>query len=228
MSGATNVDWEDVAFAGGDLFAADIGDNRARRPSVTIYRVPEPEPGAGAVRPSAVLQVRYPGGPADAEALVADGSDLYVLTKNWDGAGSRLLRLPRADGVAEDLGVTRIPRSELVTGASWRSGVVYVRTYLGVEAFAGPSVAAALRSAPCRLPSLPEPQGEAIAATATGYVTASEGASPALHAFRLDRPQLTSQASRRPARRRGPVGRYALVGAVVAGVIALRRRARRR
>ena len=48
LSGAINVDWEDMAIgpgpAGGPdwLYAADIGDNDAVRPSVRVYRVAEP------------------------------------------------------------------------------------------------------------------------------------------------------------------------------------------
>src|SRR5262245_50818086 len=47
VTGAQNVDWEDVAIAGGDVYAADIGDNMEARDSIVVYRVPEPDPAAG-------------------------------------------------------------------------------------------------------------------------------------------------------------------------------------
>jgi hypothetical protein len=50
------TDWEDVAAGpcpgGRCLYVADIGDNTASRPSVTVYRVPEPRPGEPARAPA--------------------------------------------------------------------------------------------------------------------------------------------------------------------------------
>ena len=48
MSGATAVDWEDIAAGPGPvsgvayLYLADIGDNAKARTSVQVYRVREP------------------------------------------------------------------------------------------------------------------------------------------------------------------------------------------
>ncbi len=47
VEGAQNVDWEDIATgrsAGGGplVYVADIGDNRAQRDTVQVYRVAEP------------------------------------------------------------------------------------------------------------------------------------------------------------------------------------------
>lgn len=105
VPGARNVDWEDLATGpdpAGDwsVWLADIGDNRAVRSEVRIYRVPEPAVGSGSTvgsgsavgsgsgsalitaRPD-VWRLRYPDGPHDAESLLADpvGRRLYVITK---------------------------------------------------------------------------------------------------------------------------------------------------
>jgi hypothetical protein len=197
VEGATNVDWEDLAVRGHDLFIGDIGDNRARRPAVTVYRVPEPI-GATA-RPTATIQLRYPGGPTDAEALLADprSDDLIVLTKDWDGDGTRILRTSTAStsGMLEDqgelslaTGQLHVPGDDLVTGAaiSPDGATVFVRTYGRVLAFtrrAGESVVDALRRPPCAAPSAPERQGETVAADGTGYLTLSEGAGTPIHRF---------------------------------------------
>ncbi|MEZ5097754.1 MAG: hypothetical protein R2731_17740 [Nocardioides sp.] len=65
------VDVEALAPAGpGAVWVADIGDNRATRSSVTVFRVPVGR-GARAVAP-AYVALRYPHGPVDAETLLAD------------------------------------------------------------------------------------------------------------------------------------------------------------
>ena len=61
VSGATNVDWEDIAVGPGPnaglsyLYLADIGDNTSARADVVVYRVPEPT-----VNPAAPTGGRLP------------------------------------------------------------------------------------------------------------------------------------------------------------------------
>lgn len=50
VTGAQAVDWEDMTRSGTSLHFGDIGDNDARRASVTVYDVPEPAQGALRVR----------------------------------------------------------------------------------------------------------------------------------------------------------------------------------
>lgn len=105
MRGAAAVDYEDIALAPGnaeggfDVCVADIGDNSARRPYVTIYRFAEPALPAEAsaeieVEPRAI-RFRYESGPANAEALAVDPKtgDGYIFTKRSDGK-THLFRLP--------------------------------------------------------------------------------------------------------------------------------------
>jgi len=82
VRGATNVDWEDIALAGGMIWLADIGDNELRRDRLQVYRFPEPALDATTVT-AEVLQLRYEDGPHDAEALIVDAPEgaLYVITK---------------------------------------------------------------------------------------------------------------------------------------------------
>ncbi|MDQ3588012.1 MAG: hypothetical protein M3375_06665, partial [Actinomycetota bacterium] len=95
VAGAQNVDWEDIALGPGPsgqdaLFVADIGDNENERPSVSVYRVAEPDLSRGAPRSSAPaerLVLRYPDRPHDAEALLVDPStgELVMVTKSFGG-----------------------------------------------------------------------------------------------------------------------------------------------
>lgn len=82
VRGATNVDWEDIALAGGTIWLADIGDNELRRDRLQVYRFPEPKLDATSVT-AQVLHLRYEDGPHDAEALIVDAREraLYVITK---------------------------------------------------------------------------------------------------------------------------------------------------
>jgi len=93
LDGATNVDWE--ALAGGPcgpawcLYVGDIGDNRAIRRSVVIYRLLEPTDRDLSLKVVPVkdsLVVRYADQPHDAESLLAtQGGDLAIITKGQEG-----------------------------------------------------------------------------------------------------------------------------------------------
>ncbi|MBJ7472992.1 MAG: hypothetical protein JHD16_16925 [Solirubrobacteraceae bacterium] len=95
VPGAENQDWEDIAAGPGPsgpvLYAADIGDNREARDAVVVYRVPEPASaaGGGTTAPPARLELRYPDGAHDAEALIVDPrrGTLLIFTKGLEGAG---------------------------------------------------------------------------------------------------------------------------------------------
>ncbi len=97
LRGVQAVDCEDIAMAPGpavggwDVCLADIGDNDARRASVTIYRFAEPAlPADGATRleiEAAAVPLRYADGPANAEGFCVhpQTGDGYILTKALDG-----------------------------------------------------------------------------------------------------------------------------------------------
>lgn len=98
--GAEMEDWEDIASApcegGHCLYIADIGDNSAKRDSITVYRVPEPAPGDTEVRVAQAFHARYPDGAQDAEALlVTPAGELYLVTKGENGPVA-LYRFPAA------------------------------------------------------------------------------------------------------------------------------------
>jgi len=241
VAGVTNRDWEAVATAPGVVYVGDIGDNRGTRGGAVVHRVTEPAvapTGAdGTVAVTATWTLRYPTGPADAEALLHDpvSGDLVVLTKNWDGDGSRILRAPaeRLSGggpvdlvdegtVQLALPTFRLPGDALVTAAdaSPDGATLLVRTYGKVLAYRraeGETVAQALRAKPCRAPSAPEEQGESIAfrSDGRGFVTVSEGASPAMHAFELVPPPPGPRADDRD-RRWWPLVAGGIVSAAVA------------
>ena len=194
LVGAGNRDWEDMAAGPGVpgipgfLYVADIGDNAAAWPSVLVLRVPEPSLDGvvpGTILPAAQaasVELAYPAGPRNAEALVVDpkSGDLYVITK--DDSRAEVYRAPSPAFQGERVVLSRRGRLPFggVTGASacTNGRTVLVRRYFGLDAFVGRSVGQALRSRPEPRLVRVEPQGEAVAAApgCNGYYTLSEGA----------------------------------------------------
>jgi hypothetical protein len=94
LDGVRAIDWEDMARGLDDdgkpaLFLGDIGDNKASRKEIAVYRVPEPQ-GPDAALPWVRYRFRYADGPRDAEALLVDPHDgrLYIASKVLFGRGA--------------------------------------------------------------------------------------------------------------------------------------------
>ena len=127
-------DWEDIDIGpcpdGSCIYVGDIGDNNAKRGSLTIYRVTEPD-SLGDVRSQRTESMRliYPDGPKDAESLaVLPNGSLFIVTKGerssvmlyrtagpfTHGATARLEPVATIIEAARGVGVTR---QERITGA---------------------------------------------------------------------------------------------------------------
>ena len=113
LSGATAIDWEDMAIGpapGGRsyLYLADIGDNSGQRRSVRVYRVSEPvvdmnqSPVVETLSQVTSYDFVYEDGPRDAEGFMVDPltGDFYVVSKR-ERDGNRVYRSisPRGSGM---------------------------------------------------------------------------------------------------------------------------------
>jgi hypothetical protein len=192
VTGAQNVDWEDIAAGPGPrLYIGDIGDNERNRSSIDVYRVPEPQVGAAATAPAARLRLHYPDGPHDAETLLVDPlrGDLIVITKTIGGASAYRTSARLPAGSDTTLGPARP-----VAGVSFATGgdvsadgrIVAVRGYDRVAIWVRRGherLTTALARKPCISPTslLAEGQGEALALDRHGrsFITVAEG-SPAV------------------------------------------------
>lgn len=182
VQGATNVDWEDLAYHPGThtLYVADIGDNAARRSSIRLYIVKEPaslDAPVMDVTPT-VRDLIYPDGARDAETLLCDPrtGTLYIVSKRE--RRNRLYEIPEHGDTLRL--VTDLP-FYLATGGdvSADGASVLVKNYQYVHYWsraAGESVADAMRRAPQRVHYMPETQGESIcfAADGSGYYVVTE------------------------------------------------------
>lgn len=105
--GASNIDWEDMALGPckegpACLFAGDIGDNGRGREVLGVYRFLEPQVGGPSeITSEANLELRYPDGARDAEALLVDPQtgDLFIFEKTQDLA-ARVVVLRDAGQIA--------------------------------------------------------------------------------------------------------------------------------
>ena len=191
LDGAGMVDWEDIDSApcrnGSCLFVGDIGDNNAKRTSITVYELSEPGPNASSARPVS-LHARYPGGPRDAEALFVVGGRIFIVTKGrtgpvelyrypdgWGGSGVSTLSLVRE--------LLPKPRggSDLITSAavSPNGKWVGVRSYRTLFLYPATELTGAARQLTpltADLSSLREAKGEGLALADDGTVwLTSEG-----------------------------------------------------
>jgi hypothetical protein len=185
-------DWEDMALGPGPdpardyLYLADIGDNRGTRDEVLIHRIPEPDPAAELVMGGETLHVTYPGGPAEAETLLVDpvSGDMLIVGKAISGQtpvhalpGNADWSLPQVATYQGEIGLGTFA---VATGGDAGVNVILIRTYDEVfmwERRPGEDLAASLASPRCRVASVDETQGEAIALVPdeTSFFTVSEG-----------------------------------------------------
>ncbi len=102
LTGANANDWEAMAIGDCEsqtcLFIGDVGDNNSERNDIEIWRVPEPTP-PGETKETIVLgtklELRYPDGPKDCEAIAHDPltGDILLVEKSWS-AQAKVHRLP--------------------------------------------------------------------------------------------------------------------------------------
>ncbi|MGD2071452.1 MAG: hypothetical protein PVI57_22490 [Gemmatimonadota bacterium] len=188
-------DWEDLAVAPcrGDscLWIADTGDNRGRRDTGVVFRVPEPEPGGGGgrVMPAEAFRFRYPGSPRDVEAIfVLPGEGLHLVSKGTHGPPT-LFRYPpplRADSVVTLEEVQRLAQRtptlpHRVTGAAASADgrTVAVRTYETLSFWrVGEEGLEPTNLGDVSLRTLREGQGEAVALGQGGEVVLTSEAGP--------------------------------------------------
>ena len=191
VNGATATDWEDLAIGpctkseGTCLYIGDIGDNGARRHSISVYVVPEPDPPtspadtARTVQPEDTIELRYPDGPHDAEAIAVIGRWLYLVTKDRLGPAVMFRAPTMASGLRVLAPVAVLPlttsvlRGRLVTGAtvSENGRLLVLRTYVSLHPFLmTDGIPVALTDRDGLTIPVVETQGEGIAFDAHGLL----------------------------------------------------------
>jgi hypothetical protein len=185
VSGATLTDWEDIAAApcpaGNCLYLADIGDNAAARPGITVYRLPEPAATDRQSRPAEAFPATYPDGAHDAEALfVLPDGGIHIVTKGETGPIA-VYRFPQPLRAGTSVRLEKVAtlgtaarRRDRITGASaspdgrW----VALRTLDALDLYPTAELLRQPPGTPRRidLRGLAEVQGEGVGWAANGVV----------------------------------------------------------
>ena len=123
VTGALLDDWEDIAADDkGHLFLADVGNNDAKRTTIAVHQVDEPDikktqHGIARVRRS--WNLRYPAAPFDCESLFIWGEYGYLISKVFDDERADIYRFSLTNGAPfqalESVGEIKIDSP--VTGA---------------------------------------------------------------------------------------------------------------
>lgn len=194
------IDCEDIALyapksAKPQLFVGDIGDNRANRDHISIYKFYEPNLATKSLNEVAVkgveeLKFRYPDGPRDAECLMVDQHDqkIYIISKREDSVGVYSAPLKSSTDKInllkkeEKLFFPGPPGAKWITaGDISRDGrKVLVKSYMFIFYWNRKpyeTIPECLKRSFITLLYKPEPQGEAIGFCRDGksYYTISEG-----------------------------------------------------
>ena len=203
--GLTNRDFEDLAAGPCDardrtrscLYVGDFGDNELRATSIHVHRLREPDPRAA---PSVVARVEtmeltFPDGARDTEAMVVDDrGTVFLLTKRPPNGRFRLYSAPFRAGARTMLTlhgeVSLAPLGMIASMSMFTAADLHPRCgligayYGGALAVRVEQVEQAVDAALVPLPTGRGLQNEAIAFTSDGYRHAIEGEGAAIHRFR--------------------------------------------
>jgi hypothetical protein len=122
VTGVTLHDWEDIAIDDtGHLYIGDIGNNDAKRDTLYVYEIDEPNPTmrAGSVSPKRGWTLKFPNGPFDCESLFIWKDQGYVISKVFHDALAQIFRFP-LNGTSGPLTLELVASTKIhspVTGA---------------------------------------------------------------------------------------------------------------
>lgn len=100
VTDATFHDWEDIALDdAGHLYLGDIGNNDAKRDTLAVYQIDEPNPqaGTGSVSPLRGWKLKFPNAPFNCESLFIWKDYGYVISKVFGDARGQVFRFPLKD-----------------------------------------------------------------------------------------------------------------------------------
>jgi hypothetical protein len=102
LRGATNNDWEDLAVADGRVYVGDIGGGKTDRSTIDVLVFDEPEELVDSSPSWSPVELTYPDGAHNAEALlVHPGTDrIYIVTK--DPLDGGIYAAPRDPGSGDN------------------------------------------------------------------------------------------------------------------------------
>ncbi|HEY0978422.1 MAG TPA: T9SS type A sorting domain-containing protein [Flavobacteriales bacterium] len=193
ITGAANVDWEELTTDGEYVYIGDIGNNLGMRTDLRILRFPlavlqdedatstPVETIAFAYADQTDFTPALDGSNWDCEAMVALDDSLFLFTKNWVDQRSHLYVLPAQPGTHLAVRRDTLNAQGLITGAASLpdgSSIALIGHTMGVEPFiwqlsAFPGHDLCGGAAERRMLDMPPEQTEGIAWAATDTVLIS-------------------------------------------------------
>ena len=183
ISGASNVDWEDIEIALDPtdnipyIYVADTGDNNERRPDCSIYKFKEPvfhpdHEGLNNIYEDKGLErfrFTYPDGSHDTEAMLVDPvtQDIYLTTKRDVFSFLYVMPYPQTSKeIRTIIKVGEFAFREATAGSVSPDGNrVVIKNKQNIYYWTraeGEKMMHLLARTPMRVPYVGEPQGEAI------------------------------------------------------------------
>ncbi len=203
-------DCEDIAVGIGPVkgksyvYVGDIGDNNAKYPYITVYRLEEQKTWIGKdsiIKANAVpIHLKYPDGPRDAESLMIDPIEklIYIVSKRTDSV--TVYTTPLNFKANDTLMLTKRcklyfngfrPFKWITAGDISKDGQQvllkdYVKVYYWKRKNNEP-IWKTMQRKPTELPYEAEKQGEAIGFTpdGKGYYTTSEGVFAPIYYYKI-------------------------------------------
>ncbi len=129
VTGATNVDWEDLAYDGKYVYIGDIGNALGSRKDLKIYKILGDDLLKYTTVNTEIISFTYGDQvsfsyepnttPYDAEALIVFNGELYIFTKNWEDYTTNIYRLPTRSGYYLNImPIAEYTFEVMITGAS--------------------------------------------------------------------------------------------------------------
>jgi len=134
ISGAQNVDWEDLAQDETRIFIGDFGNNLGNRTDLKIYVVEKSSIPASGNAEVLATEIEFSYGDQqsfkkanrnndyDCESMLSAGDSLFLFTKNWVNEQSRIYVLPKEPGTYTVFPSDQFDTDGLITGADMIEG----------------------------------------------------------------------------------------------------------
>jgi len=129
LTGAFNVDWEEIAQDEKHIFIGDFGNNNGTRKNLKIYRISKKDIDQNPKQEIdwEVIQFDYANQenfgypplttPFDCEAMVQLNDTLFLFTKDWEKLSTKVYKIPRNAGYFKLNPIDSFDVKGLITGA---------------------------------------------------------------------------------------------------------------
>ncbi|MEQ8240295.1 MAG: hypothetical protein RIA69_13835 [Cyclobacteriaceae bacterium] len=130
VNNAQNYDWEALALdpANGVIYIGDIGDNQAKRDTIQIYKVVEPDFGQTSIE-ATKMNLVYEEGARDAETLMFDPKSQQLVLVTKRELRTHLYQFPFIEGHQSIRSLGRINHTYFTGGDISPEGDVLIKNY---------------------------------------------------------------------------------------------------